>query len=75
MSGPSPNRRIRDVAIYPLGGQPSDDLSRWTTAEERIAMMWPLALDAWTTSGRALPDYGRQDMPGRVIIRASPPSE
>lgn len=30
-----------------LGSEPNDDLSAATTAEERLAMMWPLALDAF----------------------------
>ncbi len=42
--------------VFELGREPSDDLSDRTTAEERLAMMWPLAVDAWTTSGRPLPE-------------------
>lgn len=30
-------------------------------------MMRPLAVDAWTTSGRDLPEYPRRRMPDRVI--------
>ena len=32
-------------------GQESDDLSAVSSAEERIAMMWPLALEAWSLAG------------------------
>ena len=35
-------------------------------------MMWTLAVDAWSSSGQALPRYTRAQMPGRVI-RNSPP--
>ena len=55
------------VRVFRLGEEPSDDLSELTTAEERLAMMWPLAVDAWTASGRRLPEYPRHRMPGRVI--------
>lgn len=55
------------VRVFELGGEPSDDLSGGTTAEERLAMMWPLAVEAWTMSGRRLPEYPRHRMPGRVI--------
>jgi len=43
-----------------------EDLSAETTAEERLSMMWELALRAWTLSGRTLPDYARSAMPGSV---------
>ena len=55
------------VRVFALGDEPSDDLSGRTTAEERLAMMWPLAVDAWTASGRPLPEYPRHLMPVRVI--------
>ena len=60
------------VRVFRLGEEPSDDLSDRTTAEERLAMMWPLAVDAWTAAGRALPEYPRRRMPVRVI-RDPPP--
>ena len=55
------------VRVFRLGEEPSDDLSDRTTAEERLAMMWPLAVDAWTASGRVLPEYPRDRMPVRVV--------
>ena len=55
------------VRVFALGDEPSDDLSGSTTAEERLAMMWPLAVDAWTASGRPLPEYPRHLMPVRVV--------
>ncbi|HVS17472.1 MAG TPA: hypothetical protein VMT18_02645 [Planctomycetota bacterium] len=45
----------------------SDDLSAETTATERIAMMWPLALEAWRIAGRPLPDYARHEAPIRRL--------
>ena len=58
--------------VFRLGEEPGDDLSDSTTPEERLAMMWPLAVDAWVSAGRHLPKHTRERMPGRVI-RASPP--
>lgn len=43
-----------------------------TTALERLEMMWPLAKEAWLLSGRPIPDYRREDAPGRVF-RPTPP--
>jgi hypothetical protein len=36
------------------------------TAEQHLASMWQLALDAWSLRGEALPSYTRR-APGRVI--------
>jgi len=33
----------------------------------RIAMVWPITLDAWATSGRPIPDYDRAHAPGRLL--------
>ncbi len=62
-------RRLQDLAIrrYKLGEEPSDDISLTTTAEERLAMMWPLALRAWSLTGQPLPDYTRATIPTRII--------
>ena len=48
-------------------GEERDDLSAQTTATERIAMMWPLALEAWALAGFPIPDYSRQNMPSRLL--------
>lgn len=45
----------------------AEDLSATTTPEERLAMMWELALGAWSLTGQPMPDYSRANMPGRVI--------
>ncbi len=59
--GTWPIRRFR------LGDEPPDDLSDSTTPEARLAMMWPLTLEAWALSGGRLPDYRRSETP--VSIR------
>jgi hypothetical protein len=51
------------VRRYALGQEPRADLSASTSAEQRLAMMRPLALDAWKLTGRPLPDYVRSTMP------------
>lgn len=55
------------IRKYALGEEPDDDLSGSTTAEERLAMMWELARQAWLLSGRPMPEYDRASMPGRVL--------
>ena len=30
-------------------------------------MMWPLAIEAWSLTGRPVPEYERQDTPVRLI--------
>jgi len=61
------HRRTWPVRRYTLGEEPGDDLSASTTAVQRLAMMWPLAVEAWRLSGRPLPDYPRSRAPVRVI--------
>ena len=60
-------RRSWPVRVFRLGDEPDDDLTDSTTPEDRLPMMWGLAVDAWTTAGRSLPTYARSQMPGRVI--------
>jgi hypothetical protein len=62
-------RRSWPVRKYRLGEEPDEDLSATTTAEERLRMMWPLALDAWSLSGHPIPDYPREKTPIRVLRR------
>ena len=56
-------RRNWPVHKYSLGAEPSDDLSGRTTPEQRLEMMWPLALEAWLLSGKPIPDYSRDETP------------
>ena len=55
------------VRKFRLEDAPGPDLSATTTAEERLAMMWPLACEAWSLAGRVMPEYPRDRMPVRVI--------
>jgi hypothetical protein len=43
------------------------------TPEERLAIMWRLALDAWTWMPGGIPTYTRAETPGRVL-RGKPSS-
>jgi len=62
-------RRNWLVRKYRLGEEPSDDLRGATTAEERLQMMWPLTVDAWTLSGKRVPDYARSAAPVHKFLR------
>ena len=44
----------RSVRVSRLQDQGDDDLLSSTTVEERLAMMWQLAVDAWTFLGAEL---------------------
>ena len=55
------------VRKFRLEDAPDPDLSATTTAQQRLAMMWPLACEVWSLAGRAIPDYPRDRMPVRVI--------
>lgn len=57
------------VRKHRLGEEPSDDLRDSTTAEERLQMMWQLAVDAWSLTGRPIPDYKRNETPVRKLRR------
>lgn len=48
-------------------GEETDDLSAVTSVTERIAMMWPLAVEAWNVAGLPIPEYTRETMPGRIL--------
>jgi hypothetical protein len=54
------------VRVYRLGAEPPDDLSATSTPEERLAMMWPLAVEAFSLSGRPMPAYRRAEAPVAV---------
>lgn len=58
-----PDRGSWPVRMYPLGGEPSDDLSATSTPEERLAMMAFLTREAFALSGRPLPTYRRTEAP------------
>ena len=54
------------IRRYALGEEPTENLSATTTPEERLGMMWELALQAWSLTGKPLPEYERHEIPGRV---------
>jgi hypothetical protein len=58
------------VRHYPLGSEHGANLVATTSAEDRLAMMWELAQQAWALTGRELPDYRRDEIPGRVVRSA-----
>lgn len=70
MTDAAPRPRFDRAAMYPLGSEPPEDLSASTSPQERLAMMWPLALEAWAVAGWPIPDYTRRDMPVRVERRS-----
>ncbi len=61
------SRKSWPVRRFRLGEEPEGDLSDSTTAAERLAMMWPLALEAWAAAGRKLPTYSRSETPVRRV--------
>ncbi len=62
-------RRGWPIRRYRLGEEPIRDPLDRSSPEERLASMWPLAVEIWTVAGRALPDYSRSEAPGKVIRR------
>lgn len=59
----SVDRSAWPVRRFALGEEPGDDLSLTTTPSERVAMVWPLTLDAWALAGREMPAYSRTETP------------
>jgi len=51
------------VRVYRLGEEPSEDQSAASSPEQRLAMMEPLATEAFAISGRPLPTYRRAECP------------
>jgi len=62
-------RKSWPIRKHRLGEEPSDDLRDFTTAEERLQMMWPLAVDAWSLTNRPIPGYKRNEAPVRKLRR------
>ena len=63
----SAGKRSWPLQSYPLGAEPSENLSGTTSATERIAMMWPLALEAWNLAGLPIPAGPIADLPSRIV--------
>ena len=54
----------KTIRVRPLSQQGCEDDLRGTTCEERINMMWPLALEAWAFMGEPVLD---QRLPRHVV--------
>jgi hypothetical protein len=57
------------VRIFRLGEEPSENILSSTTAGQRIAMMWPLAEEAWRLAGRPTKRVPRSELPVRCVRR------
>ena len=53
--------------VHRLGDEPGDDLSRETTAEQRLEIVAVLSRRMWELTGRPARTYDRASMPGRVF--------
>jgi len=62
----APDRSSWPVRITPLKDAGEGSMPK-STPEERLAAMWPLALDAWATMGKPIPAYARSESPVRVV--------
>jgi hypothetical protein len=60
------------VRVFSLKDAPGPDLSSVTTAEERLAMVWQLTLEAWSLAGGAIPGWNRNEGPIRVASLHEP---
>lgn len=63
------NRETWRVRVVSLAQSPDDDLRAYTTAEERLEMMWSLTCDAWALLGDPIPAYRRGETPIKVLRR------
>lgn len=61
--------RFSVARVHPIGREPDDDLLERTTPEERVAMVWPLTVEAWSLTGRPIPEYPRARTPVRLVER------
>jgi hypothetical protein len=55
------------VVVRRLDAADDDDIFEVTPPAERIAMMWPLAEEAWRLAGRPIPTYDRARTPSRLF--------
>jgi hypothetical protein len=54
------------VRRFELGQEPARDPLDRSTVDERLAMMWPLAKEAWSVAGKPIATYERKNMPGKL---------
>lgn len=65
------DRSNLQVKVFPLGGEPGEDLSATTTPSERLAMVSALSDEVWVLTGIPMPQYRRQQIPIRTVPLAS----
>jgi hypothetical protein len=71
MSAPGArSRRTWPIELRALNAPVRDDLSKTTTAEERLAMVWPLTVEGWSLAGEPIPGYSRRHTPVSFRRRA-----
>ena len=68
-SGRVAARESWPIRKHRLGEEPSDDLRDSTTAEDRLQMMWQLAVDACSLTDRPIPNCNRSEAPVRKLRR------
>ena len=72
MSSFEERRRARanwPIRRFALGEEPLTDERIPDDVDARVAMVATLTNAQWALSGRELPRYGRDEMPGRIIRR------
>jgi len=55
------------IRRFALGGEPEVDCRDLRDPEQRLAAMWPLAVQHWRLSGRSLPTYTRAEIPSMIF--------
>ena len=62
-------RRRKDWpgSVVSLGQEDDAAIVLEGTSADRIRALWRVTADAWASSGRAIPDYTRENIPGRII--------
>jgi len=58
-------RASMPIRVFRLGQEPGEDLSATTTAQQRLDMMWVLAVQAWTLEPARLRPAGGLGRPCR----------
>lgn len=69
---PAEPRTAWPIRMVALERGNEDDLSDSTSVVERLAMMWPLATEAWALMGQPVPEYDRAHTPVRIVRVAGP---
>jgi hypothetical protein len=57
------------IRRFPLGAEPSEDLSEFTTPEERLVILAELSSRMWELTGRTIPLYSRSQLPVSIVRR------